>query len=67
MSAKFDIRVVATNGRVTKKILWIKKNSNLLCYGWDIPDVGHFTYHESGRIHYKNRNRVIGDEIKRFP
>ena len=67
MSARFDIRVVATNGRETKKILWINKTGQLLCYGWDIPNAGHFTYHESGKIHFKLGKSVIGGVVTKIP
>lgn len=68
MPSNFDIRVVATNGKVTKKILWIKRTARHICYGWDIPTVvGHFTYHESGKQHFKLNDRVVGAESQKIP
>jgi len=68
MSKKSNIRVVATDGKITKKILWINRTSKHICYGWDIPgNIGHFTYHESGKLHYKLKGQVIGEVSQRIP
>ena len=67
MSASFDIRVVATDGKVAKKILWVKRTSRHIVYGWDIHDTGYFTYHESGKLHFKHKNKIVGGETQKIP
>lgn len=67
MNKRFDIRVVATDGAVTKKILWICGTKKHICYGWDVPEnIGHFTYHQSGKVHYKRNNKILGDVIQKI-
>lgn len=54
MLNNFDIRVVATDGQLVKKILWVKSTKQHICYGFDMPQSpGHFTYHNNGRQHFK--------------
>lgn len=64
----FDIRVVATDGKITKKILWVCGTKEHISYGWDIPEnIGHFTYHKSGKIHYKKDDKILGDVVQKIP
>ena len=61
MRERYDIRVIATDGKAIKKIVWIKRTRNHIVYGWDMyGDAGHFTYHKSGRLHYKNKKETHG-------
>jgi hypothetical protein len=57
MSSEKNFRIVVTDGKNIKEVMWIRHTGKELCIGQVIEDMDfHWTYHEDGTFHYKVTN-----------